>query len=45
MHVWTRRAQKHEGKSGQGFYNDVMVAHDETVHRYMAMLDELGIPI
>jgi len=43
MHFRTHRAQKHEGKSGQGFYNDVMVAHDENVGRMLAKLDELGI--
>jgi len=43
MHVWTHCAKKHEGKSGQGFYNDVMVAHDEMVGKLLAKLDELGI--
>ncbi len=43
MHFRTHRAEKHEGKSGQGFYNDVMVAHDENVGRMLAKLDELGI--
>lgn len=43
MHFRTHRAKKHEGKSGQGFYNDVMVAHDENVGRMLAKLDELGI--
>jgi arylsulfatase A-like enzyme len=37
------RANKHEGKSGQGFYNDVMVAHDENVGKMLAKLEELGI--
>ena len=31
MHFRTHCAKKHEGKSGQGFYNDVMVAHDENI--------------
>ena len=31
MHFWTHPAKKHLGKSGQGPYNDVMVAHDELV--------------
>lgn len=43
MHFRTHRAQKHEGKSGQGFYNDVMVAHDEHVGELLDKLDELGI--
>ena len=37
------RAEKHKGKSGQGDYNDVMVAHDENVGRMLDKLDELGI--
>ena len=32
MHFRTHARRKHVGKSGQGDYNDVMVAHDET-HR------------
>lgn len=43
MHFRTHCAKKHEGKSGQGFYNDVMVAHDENIGRMLAELDELGI--
>jgi arylsulfatase len=43
MHVWTHCARKHEGKSGQGFYNDAMVAHDELVGKLLDKLDELGI--
>ena len=43
MHCFTHRADKHDGKSGQGFYNDVMVAHDENVGKLLAKLDELGI--
>jgi arylsulfatase A-like enzyme len=43
MHFRTHRAKKHEGKSGQGFYNDVMVAHDEHIGELLAKLDELGI--
>ncbi len=31
MHFRTHPADKHLGKSGQDFYNDVMVAHDELV--------------
>ena len=43
MHFRTHRAEKHKGKSGQGEYNDVMVAHDENIGRMLAKLDELGI--
>jgi arylsulfatase A-like enzyme len=43
MHARTHRAKKHEGKSGQGFYNDVMVAHDEHVGELLKKLDDLGI--
>ncbi len=43
MHLRTHRAKKHEGKSGQGFYNDVMVAHDEHVGQLLKKLDDLGI--
>ena len=43
MHFRTHCAKKHEGKSGQGFYNDVMVAHDENVGKMLDKLDELGI--
>ncbi len=43
MHLRTHCAKKHEGKSGQGFYNDVMVAHDENIGRMLKKLDDLGI--
>jgi len=43
MHFRTHRADKHKGKSGQGFYNDVMVAHDERIGEMLDKLDELGI--
>ena len=43
MHFRTHCAKKHEGKSGQGFYNDVMVAHDENIGRMLNKLDDLGI--
>jgi arylsulfatase A-like enzyme len=43
MHFRTHCAKKHEGKSGQGFYNDVMVAHDENVGKMLKKLDDLGI--
>jgi len=43
MHFRTHCAEKHKGKSGQGDYNDVMVAHDENIGVMLARLDELGI--
>ena len=43
MHFRTHCAEKHKGKSGQGDYNDVMVAHDENVGIMLDKLDELGI--
>jgi arylsulfatase A-like enzyme len=43
MHFKTHRAEKHKGKSGQGVYNDVMVAHDEHIGEMLAKLDALGI--
>jgi arylsulfatase len=43
MHFRTHIADKHKGKSGQGFYNDVMVAHDEHIGQILDRLDALGI--
>jgi arylsulfatase A-like enzyme len=43
MHFRTHRAEKHKGKSGQGAYNDVMVAHDEHIGEMLNKLDQLGI--
>lgn len=43
MHFRTHRADKHAGKSGQGVYNDVMVAHDELIGEMLKQLDDLGI--
>jgi len=43
MHFRTHCADKHKGKSGQGFYNDVMVAHDEHIGEMLNKLDALGI--
>jgi arylsulfatase A-like enzyme len=44
MHFRTHPAAKHLGKSGKGgFYNDVMVAHDENIGRLLQKLDDLGI--
>jgi arylsulfatase A-like enzyme len=43
MHFRTHLSETAAGKSGQGFYNDVMVEHDELVGRLLDKLDELGI--
>ncbi|MCW4030519.1 MAG: arylsulfatase [Candidatus Bathyarchaeota archaeon] len=44
MHFRTHPAAKHLGKSGKGgFYNDVMVAHDENIGKLLGKLDELDI--
>jgi arylsulfatase A-like enzyme len=44
MHFRTHPAPKHLGKSGKGgFYNDVMVAHDENIGKLLRKLDDLGI--
>jgi arylsulfatase A-like enzyme len=43
MHFRTHVAQEHVGKSGQGFYNDAMVHHDENIGKMLDKLDELGI--
>ena len=43
MHFRTHVKKASEGRSGQGFYNDAMVEHDEHVGRLLAKLDELGI--
>jgi arylsulfatase A-like enzyme len=43
MHFWTHPADKHIGKSGQGPYNDVMVAHDELIGRMLKQIEDLGV--
>jgi arylsulfatase len=43
MHLWTRIPEEAEGISGQGFYNDAMVLHDQHVGQLLDLLDELGI--
>ncbi|MEH6570287.1 MAG: arylsulfatase [Halioglobus sp.] len=43
MHFRTHPAEKNVGKSGQGPYNDVMVAHDELIGEMLDQLDELKI--
>lgn len=43
MHFRTHINPKHIGKSGQGTYNDVMVAHDENVGKMLDQLDKLKL--
>ena len=43
MHFWTHTADEELGLSGQGFYNDAMVAHDRMVGELLDQLDELGV--
>jgi arylsulfatase A-like enzyme len=43
MHFRTHIAEKNKGLSGQGDYNDVMVAHDKLVGQMLDQLDELKI--
>jgi arylsulfatase len=43
MHFRTHINPKHKGLSGQGFYNDVMVAHDNHVGKMLDQLDKLKI--
>ena len=43
MHLFTHIPKEAEGISGQGFYNDAMVLHDQAVGKLLDLLDELGI--
>ncbi|GAB3269931.1 arylsulfatase [Parahaliea aestuarii] len=43
MHFYTHITDEESGLSGQGFYNDAMVAHDQLVGRLLDKLDTLGI--
>src|SRR4051794_11087405 len=43
MHFRTHCAPKHAGRTGQGFYNDAMAAHDDHVGQLLNKLDDLGI--
>ncbi|MEZ5568879.1 MAG: arylsulfatase [Halioglobus sp.] len=43
MHFYTHITDAERGLSGQGFYNDAMVAHDALVGRLLDRLDELGL--
>jgi arylsulfatase len=43
MHFRTHVKKEYEGRSGQGFYNDAMVYHDDLVGVLLKKLDDLGI--
>lgn len=43
MHFWTHTADEELGLSGQGFYNDAMVAHDRMVGELLDQLDDMGV--
>jgi arylsulfatase len=43
MHFYTHVKESQLGESGQGFYNDAMLEHDEHVGQLLNKLDELGI--
>ena len=43
MHYYTHINEKTRGKSGQDFYNDAMVEHDEQVGELLKQLDDLGV--
>ncbi len=43
MHFRTHVKPESVGKSGQGFYNDAMVYHDEQVGLMLKKLDDLGL--
>ena len=43
MHFRTHVKKEYAGRSGQGFYNDAMVYHDDLVGVLLKKLDDLGI--
>ncbi len=43
MHFRTHVKKEYEGRTGQGFYNDAMVYHDDLVGVLLKKLDDLGI--
>ena len=43
MHYYTHVQKSQLGRSGQGFYNDAMMEHDDHVGVLLDKLDELGI--
>lgn len=43
MHYYTHTKPSSLGRSGQGYYNDTMMDHDDLVGKMLSQLDELGI--
>ncbi len=43
MHYYTHIRPEHEGKSGQGFYADGMLEHDDQVGELLGLLNKLGV--
>jgi arylsulfatase A-like enzyme len=43
MHLFTHIPKEATGISGQGFYNDAMMLHDQAIGKLLDVLDELGI--
>jgi arylsulfatase len=43
MHYYTHVQESQRGRSGQGFYNDGMLEHDDHVGALLKKLDDLGI--
>lgn len=43
MHFYTHIKDSIKGQSGQGFYADAMVEHDQQVGKVLDLLDELGL--
>lgn len=43
MHYYTHVQESQRGRSGQGFYNDGMMEHDDHVGALLNKLDELGV--
>jgi arylsulfatase A-like enzyme len=43
MHYYTHVEASQLGRSGQGFYNDAMMEHDDHVGELLGKLDDLGI--
>jgi arylsulfatase A-like enzyme len=43
MHFRTHVKKEWDGKSGQGFYNDAMLYHDDNVGKMLKALDALGL--
>ncbi len=43
MHYYTHLQESERGRSGQGFYNDAMMEHDDHVGALLDRLDKLGV--